>query len=114
MYTVAKAALEAVAIEQRQKQLKVLFLAVMGRCRHQKEVPCESRKEFSKVIALGVLDFAAEYRGRELMGLVADNQVPSAVRGLQFLLHVFVPREFVESGNDEVVFEEPIASPSRL
>jgi hypothetical protein len=28
---------------------------------------------------------------------------------LQLLLHILVPRELVETGNDEVVFEKPIA-----
>jgi hypothetical protein len=46
--------------------------------------------------------------------LVADNQIPPAVRGLQLLLHIFVAREFVKTGNDKIVFEKPIAGSSRF
>ena len=114
MHAITKAALETVAIEQRHEELEILFLAVMRSCGHQEEVPRQTREELPEVIALGVFDFAAEEGGRELVRLVADDQVPTAIRDLQLLLHVFVAREFVETGDDEVVFEEPVAGARRF
>ena len=114
VHAITKAALETVAIEQRHEELKILLLAVMRGCGHQKEVPRQTRQELAEVIALGVFDFAAEERGRELVRLVADDQVPTAFRDLELLLHVFVAREFVETGDDEVVFEEPVAGTRRF
>jgi len=54
------------------------------------------------VIAFGVFDFAAEECCRKLVGFVADDQIPTAVRGLQFMLHVLVARESIEAGDDQV------------
>ena len=42
------------------------------------------------------------------MGLVADDQVPTALGRLELVLYVFVAREFVQPGNDKIVFAEPI------
>src|SRR5271163_4311614 len=81
---------------------------------HQKEVPRQTRQKLPEVITLGVFDFAAEESGRELMCLVADHKVPTAIRDLEFLLYVLVAREFVETGDDEVVFEEPVAAMRRF
>ena len=114
VHAVTKAALKTVAIEQRHEELEILLLAVVRCCGHQEEMPRQAREELAEVIALGVLDFAAEERGRELVGLVADDQVPAAFRGLQLSLHIFVAREFVETGDDEVVFEEPVAGTRRF
>ena len=111
---VAKAALETVAVEQRHEELEILFLAVMGGCGHQEEVPRQAREKLPEVIALGVFDLAAEERGRELVRLVADDQVPAAFRDLELVLYVFVARELVETGDDEVVFEEPVAGTRRF
>ena len=48
------------------------------------------------------------------MRLVTDHQVPAAVRSLQLLLHVLVARQFVQAGNDEVMFQEPVAGARRF
>ena len=48
------------------------------------------------------------------MGLVADDEIPAAVGGLQLLLHVLVARELVEAGDDEVVLQEPVAAARRF
>ena len=114
MDAIAKAPLEAVAVEQRHEELEVLFLAVVRRGRHQQEVPRERREQLAEPVALGVLDFAAEHGGRHLVGFVADHQVPAAVGRLELLLHVFVARELVEAGDDEVGFEEPVAGARRF
>ena len=109
VHAVAEPALEAVAIEQRHEELEVLFLAVVRRGRHQQEVAGERREQLAEAVALGVLDLAAEERGRQLVRLVADDEVPAAVGRLQLLLHVLVARELVEPGDDEVVLQEPVA-----
>ena len=44
------------------------------------------------------------------MGLVADDEVPPTFRRAELGLHVLVPRELVEPGNGEVVFQEPVAA----
>ena len=68
---------------------------------------------WASLIALGVLDLATEDRGRQLVRLVADHEVPAAVRRLQLGLHVLVARQLVEAGDDEVVLEEPVAGNGR-
>ena len=85
MHAVAEAALEAVAVEQRHEELEVLLLAVVRRGGHQQEVAGEGREQLAQLVALGVLDLAAEEGGRQLVGLVADDQVPAAVRRLELL-----------------------------
>src|SRR5665213_1890317 len=71
MHAVAESALESVAIEQREKELEILFPTVMRSCRHQKEMARQPRQQFPKVAALGVLNLADKDRSRELVGLVA-------------------------------------------
>lgn len=60
------------------------------------------------------LTSVAEERRRHLVRLVADHEVEAAVGRLELLLHVFVARELVEPGDDEVRFEEPVAGTSRF
>ena len=114
MNTVAKLAFEAVAVEQRQEELEVLFLAVVRRGGHQQEMAREPGEELAEPVALRVLDLAAEKRGRELVRLVADDEIVAAVRGAELLLHVFVARQLVEAGDAEVVFQKPIAGAGGL
>ena len=66
-------------------------------------------EELAEAVALGIARFAAEVAGRHLVGFVADDEVPVAVAGLEFLLHFLVAGEFVEAGDDEVGLEEPVA-----
>ena len=108
VHAVPEAALEAVAVEQGQEELEVLLLAVVRCRRHQQQVAGEPRQELRQPVALRVLDLAAEERGRELVRLVAHHQVPARVRRLQLPLHVLVPRQLVEPGDDEVGLQEPV------
>jgi hypothetical protein len=48
------------------------------------------------------------------VGLVADDEIPSAVRCLKFLLHILIARQLVEAGDDEVGFQKPVAGPCGL
>ena len=99
---VAEAALEAVAVEQGEEELEVLLLAVVRRRRHQQEVAGQARQELPEAVALRVLDLAAEEGRRQLVRLVAHDQVPAGVGRLQLLLHVLVARQLVETGDDQV------------
>ena len=109
MDAVAEAALEAVPVEQGQEELEVLLLAVVRRRRHQQEVAGQAREELPQAVPFRVLDLAAEERGRQLVGLVAHDQVPARVRRLQLLLHLLVARQLVQTGDDQVGLEEPVA-----
>jgi hypothetical protein len=60
VHTVAEAALEPIAIEQREEELEVLLLAVVGRGRHQEEVARQAGDELAEPVSLRVLDLAAE------------------------------------------------------
>ena len=111
---VAEPALEAVAVEQRHEELEVLFLAVVRRRGHQQEVARQPRQELAELVALGVLDLAAEEGRRHLVGLVADDEVPAAVGDRELGLHVLVAGQLVQAGDDEVVLEEPVAGAGRL
>ena len=114
VHAVAEAPLEAVTVEERQEELEVLLLAVVGRRGHQQEVPGEAREELAEAIALGVLDLAAEESGGELVGLVAHDQVVAAVRSAELFLDVFVAGKLVEPRDGEVVLEEPVAGAGRF
>ena len=48
------------------------------------------------------------------MRLVANDEVPSAIGGLQLLLHILVAGELVEPSDDEVRFQKPVAGASGL
>ena len=74
----------------------------MRRGRHQKEMPGEGAKELSKVIPLGVLHLATEERSRELMGLIAHDEIPAAVRSLELLLHRLIAGQLIETRNNKV------------
>ena len=109
MHAVAELALEAVAVEQGHEELEVFLFAVVGRRRHEEELAGEVGEELAEAVALGIARFAAEVAGRHLVGLVADDEVPVAVAGLQFLLYFLVAGELVETGDDEVGLKEPVA-----
>jgi len=108
--SVAEAALEPVAVEQRHEELEIRLLAVMRGCRHQQKMSGQRREELPEPVALGVLELAAEHGGRHLVGLVADHEVPAAIGRLELLLHIFVARELVEAGDHQVGFQEPVSS----
>ena len=57
--------------------------------------------------ALCVLDLAAIERGRHLVGLVAHDEVPAAIRSLWLLLYVFVARQLVQARNYEIYLQRP-------
>ena len=80
---VAEATLEAIAIEQRHKQLEVFFLAVVRRRRHQQKVPRECREKLAQPVTLGVFGFAAKYRGGHFVRFIANHEIPAAIGGLE-------------------------------
>ena len=92
MDAVTEAALESVSVKQRHEELEVRFLAVVRRRRHQQEMPCQRREELPEPVALRVLDLAPEERGRHLVRLVADHEIPAGIGRLELLLNVLVTR----------------------
>ena len=48
------------------------------------------------------------------MSLIADDEIPTAIRHHELGLDIFVAREFVEAGDDEVGFKKPVTGPGRL
>ena len=44
------------------------------------------------------------------MGFVADDQVPAAIGRLELLLDIFIAGKFIQPRNDEIGFQEPVAS----
>ena len=109
-----EATFEPVPVEQRHEELEVVLLAVVGRRRHEQEVPREATEELPQPIALRVLDLPPEIGGRHLVGLVAHHEIPAAVGRLKQLLHLLVAGEHVEARDHEVVPLEPVFRPGRL
>ena len=66
------------------------------------------------MVTLGVLDLAPEHRCRQLVGLVEDDEVPACAGHPELGLHIGIPREFVEAGDDEIVFDEPVPGSGRF
>ena len=111
---IPEAALETIPVQKSKEELEVLLLTIMGSGRHQEEMTRQGGKELTEFVSLGVFDLAAEERGRQFVRLIANHQIPAAIRGSELLLHVFVSGELIEPGNDEVVLHEPVAGPCGL
>ncbi len=67
----------------------------------------ESSEKLAESVALGVLDLAAEVRGRHLVSLVAHHQVP--VGAAEFGLDIFIPAQLVEAADGQWSLCEPVA-----
>lgn len=114
MHAVAEAAFETVAVQQREEELEVLFLAVVRRGCHQQQVPGQAAQQLAEPIALGVLDLATEEGGRQLVRLVEHHQIPTGLRRLQLGLDVLVARQLVQPRDHQRRFGEPVAGACRL
>ena len=99
-------ALEAVAVEQGEEQLEVLFLARVGRGRHQQQVAGDLAEHLAQLEALGLLQLATEVVGAHAVGLVDDDQVPLGFLelGLEFL----VAGELVHAGDQQGIGVEDV------
>ncbi len=113
VHALAEPALEAVGVEERHEQLEVVFLAVVRGRRHQEEVPGAAGQTLPELVALGVLDLAAEVGGRHAVRFVADDEVPFA-RGEELGLEVLVAAQHVEPRDPEARLVEGIAGAARL
>ena len=73
-------------------------------------------RSWPEPVAFGVLDLAAEEGGRHLVGLVADDEIPAAVRRLELLLHVLVAAELVQPAMTRLVSRNqlPVRAASSL
>ena len=97
-------ALEAVAVQQREEELEVLFLAAVRGGRHQQEVTGDVAELLSELEALGLLELATEVVGAHAVGLVDDDEIPCGLRevGLQLL----VARELIHARDQQRVVLE--------
>jgi hypothetical protein len=43
------------------------------------------------------------------MRFIADNEIPTAVGCSKFLLHILIAGEFVQPGDNKIVFQKPVA-----
>ena len=105
MHPGAEASLEAVRVDQGQKELEVFFPAVVGRRRQEEKVPREGGEPLAQPVAPGPANLAAPEGRAHLVRLVAHDQVP--VGGLERGLQGVVPAQRVEATDRERVFREP-------
>jgi len=105
--TFAEPALEAVAVEEPQKKLEVLFLAAVRCRREEHEMARHFTKNLAQAIALGGFHFVAPEMRRHLVGLIDDHEIP--VRMAQPVLQVVVAGHLVEAHDDAIVLGERIA-----
>src|SRR5207248_3011506 len=75
------------------------------------EVSCQRSEQLPELVSLRVFDLSAEESGGHLVGLVADDQVPSAVGDLEFQLDIVVARQLIEPSDHQVRFKKPVAGP---
>ena len=111
---VAEPPLEPVAVEQGHEELEILLLPVVRRRRHQQEVAAEARQQLAQPVALRVGDLAPEERRRQLVGLIADDKIPPAVRRLQLGLQILVARQHVQARDDQRRLQKPVPGACRF
>ena len=104
----AKAALEAIRVQQPHEQLEVLFLAVMGRRGHEDEMAREPAGQDAELETPSVFDLLPEEARRHAVRLVADDQVPHR-RGFEPGLEVVVARQHVEPRDEARLVGERVA-----
>lgn len=95
MDAVAEFAVEAVTVEQRKEELKILLFAVVRRGGHQQQMPRVAAEGLRQAIPASLFEFGAEVVGGQLMGFVEDYQVPAG--GAELGLEILVVRHLVES-----------------
>ena len=91
----------------RHEEVEVLGLARVRGRRHQQQVRRHLAETQAELVTLGLLDLTAEVVRRHLVGLVADDEVPVALRQLGHEL--LVAREVVEARDQQVLLEEGVA-----
>ena len=74
---VTVAPVEAVGVEEREEELKVLVFAVVRRGRHQKQVSGMLADLLGEAEAPGLFEFRAEVVGGEFVRLVEDDEIPA-------------------------------------
>jgi hypothetical protein len=112
MHSVARPSFESVAVQQRHEELKILWLAVMRRRRHQQHMSSDLAQELAEAVAFGVLHLVAKEGGRHLVGFVANDKVPVGVGQLR--LHVLVAAQLVQAADGHGILGEPVAGTGRF
>ena len=114
VHPVAEAPLEAVAVEQREEELEIFLLPVVWRGGHEQQVAGERAEQPCELVAFRILDLTTEEGCRELVGLIADDEIPTAINSLELLLYRLIAGQFVEPRDHQVVLKEPVAGAGRL
>ena len=78
-----------------------------------RKVARQTAEQLPQPVALGVPDLAARKGRRHLVRFVAHDQIPAAVGRAQFLLQLFVTRQLVETRDDQIGLQEPVAGTRR-
>ena len=108
MNTLPEASFEPVCIQQPHKELKIRLLAVVGRSRHQQEVPGHPASQCAELEPFGVLDFLAEEAGRHSVRFVADDEIPLRGR-FELGLQLLIPGKHVEPRDQPGAVHERIS-----
>src|SRR5207253_1770499 len=95
--SVSEFAFKAVAVEQGHEQLEVRLLAVVRRGGQKQEMAGQRREQLAEPVALRVLDLTPEVGGAQLVGFVANDQIPISLQELR--LHVFVTAQLVQAAD---------------
>jgi len=103
---------EAVAIEQPHEELEVLFLAAVGRGRHEQQVAGLLPEELAETVARGVLGLVPEVAGAHLVGFVNDDEVP--VVGSANAVHVLVLLQQVDAADGKTLFRKRVVRNRRF
>ena len=107
VHRVPVAALEPVGVQQRHEQLEVLFAARVRSRGHQQQMPRVAAEELAELVALGLLQLAAEVVRGHPVRLVDDHQVPVGV--LELVLEVVGTGKLVHPRDEQVMPGEDIA-----
>jgi hypothetical protein len=81
VYAIPESSFKAVAIEERKKELEVLFLAVVGSGRHEKKMTGYGRKKAAELETFCIVYFSAKKSSRHLMRFIADYKIPTTIWG---------------------------------
>ncbi len=101
---VAEFAIEPIRIQQRQKELKIFFFAVVWRGRHQQQMASLGTKPLCKAKTSGLFKLRSEVVCGEFMGFVEDHEIPAGVDEL--VLQFFIAGHLVQADNQlRVIFK---------
>src|SRR4051794_35301049 len=100
MRSVPWLALEAIAIEQGQKQMEILILAIMRRGGEQQKLASAARKRFPQLESLRALNLGSVIGRGHLVRFIHNYQIP--IHRADFGLHILIPAELIQTSDAQV------------